>query len=178
MKEPITIRGTKDESLRLRWVQKAVSKGEGRPTLTGMYVKGENVYGTDGYRVHSTKAAIGMLVVDDTILKGKIQGGDFVSDLEILEGQYPDLSTFAKDEPPVFEIFVNSKYLLDILSGMNGSVRLAFWGNNLPMEVYGKTKDDIPCHGLLMPMHVGTEIVNDWSPYERSPIEIPDDESE
>lgn len=165
MSEAITIRGTKEESQSIRWVQKAASKDHGRPVLNGIHVVNGNIHATDGFRVHVTVAPTGFLVVNDVILQGKIPSGDFIADLDEIVGKYPDLSTFAKEEPPVFTICVNAKYLAEAASGMNGSVRLAFWGDKQPMELLGESKDAVPCHVTMMPMDMDAVSSKAWRPF-------------
>ena len=165
MTKPLSLLVRKEESKRLRWVQKAQSKDPMRSILNGVHVDNNNIHATDGYRIHSTHAPSDMTKYNGKVLQGKVPAGETFVDMQEIIGAYPDLSTFSSAVEPEFTVVVNPKYLAEALSVMDGVVRLAFWGAHKPMEIYGNDKNGVPCHVALMPCYSGKEHTKQWMPY-------------
>ena len=77
------IKGTKEESKLIRWVQKGAATDKARPVLTGINVADGAMVATDGYRLHAAKAPD---CLSEGLHKGKVPSGDFVAELEPIEG--------------------------------------------------------------------------------------------
>jgi DNA polymerase III sliding clamp (beta) subunit (PCNA family) len=89
------------------------------------------------------------------ILKGKIPAGDFLVELESVDGEFPDWRQVLPDGDPVFEISLNPKLLINALKGMVGAVRVRFYGSSKPVEVIDSSPDDLK-YALIMPLRMST----------------------
>ena len=168
MKEIHVIKGDKEQSKLLRWLKLGVSKDTARETLTGIYVTPEAMVTTDGFRLHMAPTAACLVDHEGKILAGKIPAGDFLTELETVEANFPDYEQLIPDAAKkiVFEISVDSRYLSEAVKGLGGDtnnrVVLQFYGKNQPMVIIDPSKEN-PRKVVLMPMHMVNDQVY-WDP--------------
>ena len=157
------IKGTKDESTLIRWVQKGAATDKIRPGLTGINVADNHMVACDGFRCHAAKAPE---CLPDGILKGKIPAGDFVAELEPIDEKYPDYHQVFPTGPVAFSIAVSAKYLREALAGMDPArpTILRFFSTSGALEVFGKDKNENDLYALVMPMHVSEPEKGGWRP--------------
>jgi len=148
------IKGTKAESLVIRWVQGAATKDKTRPMLTGINVADGSIVACDGFRLHAAKKPE-CWDVEGTV-KGKVPSGDFVADLETIECKYPDFHQVMPTGEVVFSIGVNAKYLKEALAGMDPAqpTILRFFTASGAFEIFGKDKKENDLYALVMPMYI------------------------
>jgi hypothetical protein len=117
---------------------------------------------------------------------GKVAAGEDVVKADPLNGpggeysaRYPDVHQIIPDaaREPEFEICVSARYLGEAIAAMKGKrglgfVRLRFFGDTSPLEVYGSlgtVKDsrghdvDQPGYALIMPVHKAA-VAHNWRP--------------
>ena len=147
------IKGTKQDSEAIRWLQKGASKDKARPVLNGIHVANGYTWSADGFRLHAIRTPRCLTDAEGEIVTGKVNAGEFIAELDTIVGTYPDTSQLLPIEAPEFEIAIDPKYLREALAGMDGPVRLRFYGSTKPMEVLG-AKGDSYRYALVMPMHL------------------------
>lgn len=144
------IKGTKEESKLIRWLQKATTKSEDR-SLDGIYVCDGHVVACDGIRMHAAPTP-DCLKKWDGIWDGRVPSGDFAADLEQVEGIYPDYNQIMPTDPPQYEIAMSARLLIEALQGMkedSNMVIFRFRGKHDPVEIFGP---EAKVYALLMPM--------------------------
>jgi DNA polymerase III sliding clamp (beta) subunit (PCNA family) len=159
------IKGTKEESALIRWVQKAQSKDSARPVLEGMLVENGNILACDGFRIHAAPTP-SALVDGKGVYQGKVPAGDFIAELEeICEATpYPDYAAIMPSGEPEFHIHVDPKFLVEALAGFDSTVELRFFGKTQPMELTGTFKDDTNLYVILMPKNGSKDDSKPWRP--------------
>lgn len=168
MKEVFVIKGDKEQSKLLRWLQLGASKDDARPALTGIYVTPDVMVTVDGFRLHMAPTAACLVDHEGKILAGKIPAGDFLTELETVETNFLDYEAIIPDaaREVVFEISVDSRYLSEAVKGMgddtNRRIVLQFYGKNQPMVIIDPSKEN-PRKVVLMPMHM-VEDATYWDP--------------
>ena len=96
--------------------------------------------------------------------KGKVPSGDFVAELEAVEGKFADIHQVIPKGPVEFSIRVSPKFLREALATMDGGrygvgAELRFYGQNAPFEVYGPDGR----YAIIMPM-LDDEKGDRWKP--------------
>jgi len=149
------VKGNKQESTLIRWVQKAAAKDETRPVITGINVADGTITGVDGFRMHAAKTP--ECLQDTTgIVRGKVPSGNFVAELTEVEGKFPNMDQVMPKGPVQFAIAVNAKYLKEALAGMDPErpTILRFFTPRGAFEVFGHDKAENELYALVMPMHL------------------------
>lgn len=120
------IRGTKEESKALRWLDKAKA-GEDRPILDTWHRRNGVLLCCDGFRLHALPTPDCLKDIPDTNqhgqanLAGKIPAGDFVADLETKANLYPNMAQIMPVPAEIIlEFAINPKYLREALAGFSG----------------------------------------------------------
>ena len=160
------IKGSKQESALIRWVQKGAATDKTRPILTGINVADGCVVACDGFRCHAAKAPE---CLPEGILQGKIPSGDFVAEVEPMnpdKHRYPEIHQVFPTGPVAFSIGVSAKYLKEALAGMDPArpTILRFFSTSGALEVFGKDKNENDLYALVMPMHVEEPEKGGWRP--------------
>jgi len=166
---PIPI--TKGENQRLRWLLKATNpKASGhRAALAGASIEPGAMVATDGFRLQAIETPYHVRdALEGTIVRLDLQASSETVTATPIEGQFPDYHVIMPKHAPVFEIALDGKLLRDALEGMkggiNGKVRLRFYGPTQPVEVFGQATDESRAYALIMPMHPGHENGKPWRP--------------
>ena len=160
------IKGTKEESKLIRWLQRATDAE--RENLSGFYVADGVVVAADGFQLYAAPTPDCLKELDGQIVKGKVASGDFVADMEQVEGKYPDFHQVMPHDPPEFAIAMSPRLLADALSGMKDArmVILRFWTRRSPVEVCAVGDER---YALIMPMHAHDEtIAAPWRPQSKA----------
>ncbi|KKL66495.1 hypothetical protein LCGC14_2144370 [marine sediment metagenome] len=161
------IKGTKEESAVIRWVQKALSKDSERPVLGSLLVQKESIVACDSHRLHAAQRPEALVDIDEGMYTGKVPAGQFIAELETEDnGTYPRYQDRVPNGEPVFEIALDPKYLIEALSYFQTpGIRFRFFGPDKPMEIIGKSKSDGSMYVLLMPRRL-TDADHDshWRP--------------
>ena len=166
---PIPI--TKGENQRLRWLLKATNpKASGhRAALAGASIEPGAMVATDGFRLQAIETPYHVRdALEGTIVRLDLQASSETVTATPIEGQFPDYHVIMPKHAPVFEIALDGKLLREALEGMkggvNGKVRLRFYGPTQPVEVFGQATDESRAYALIMPMHPGHENGKPWRP--------------
>ena len=162
---------SKGENQRLRWLLKAADKdADGtRAVLTGASIEPGAMVATDGFRLQAIETPYHVRdALEGTIVRLDLQASSETVTATPIEGQFPDYHVIMPKHAPVFEIALDGKLLRDALEGMkggiNGKVRLRFYGPTQPVEVFGQANDESRVYALIMPMHPGHENGEPWRP--------------
>lgn len=151
---------SKHDALALRWLQMAAVTDKSRPVLTGMHLRDGAVEAADGFRVHVVRGMLEPLseFEDDVIIRinDKLyKSGGRVYGAEVVEGNYPDISSVYPRGKLHAAIPINAEYLRDALEvPTDAACRM------VTLKVY----EDGPIvveaqeghYALVMPMHPGT----------------------
>ena len=138
------LKGTKEDSKLLRWLQAAATKDESRPVLLGVMGCDGYAVACDGFRLHAAKTE---LIPEDKNLHGKVKAGNFEVDMFEIGGTYPSWQQILPTGPVELAIGVDPKLLIEALKGMENPVTLRFYSPTSPMEVLGKDR-----YALVMPL--------------------------
>jgi len=162
---------TKGENQRLRWLLKATDKNADghRAALVGASIEPGAMVATDGFRLqaietpyHVREALQGTAARFDDLQASS----ETVTTTRLI--RFPDYHAIMPKDEPVFEIALDGKLLREALEGMkggvNGKVRLRFYGPNKPFEVFGQATDESSTYALIMPMRPGHENGEPWRP--------------
>jgi len=150
------LKGTKEDSKLLRWLQAAATKDESRPVLLGVMGCDGYAVACDGFRLHAAKTD---LIPEGKNLHGKLRAGDFEVDMFEIGGTYPSWQQILPGGPVEFAIDVDPKLLIVALKGMENPVTLRFYSPTSPMEVFGKGR-----YALIMPLMARTDKRPHWRP--------------
>jgi hypothetical protein len=150
------IKGNKKDSMLIRWLQKMASSDAGRPVLTGLNVDNGQTVACNGFRMVVIDTPEFLQDAEGKIVRSRVSAGEFESELEEIDGTYPDYQGIYPKKEAQAIISVNPKLLREMLSGLSElPVSLVVYGDTLPMELYGKTRDERDAYMILMPMHRG-----------------------
>lgn len=166
------IKGTKEDSLNIRRLQKMTGNRPGWKNLKGVWVDGPHLWACDGFVATAIPTPEGLSEQDGRIIDANLSAGEFIAEAEEIEGQYPDVYGIRPTTKVAAEITVNAKYLLRIaeLAGKQ-PVRLVIYEGppkGQPMEIRSANADpqsntgNTPVFALIMPMQVDRE--NDYIP--------------
>jgi len=164
---------TKGENQRLRWLLKATaspSTNGTRAVLTGASIEHRAMVATDGFRLQAIETPGNIReALQGTVARfDDLQASSETVTPTPIEGQFPDYHVIITKHAPVFEIALDGKLLREALEGMkggvNGKVRLRFYGPTQPFEVFGEANDESRAYALIMPMHPGHENGKPWRP--------------
>jgi hypothetical protein len=124
---------------------------------------------TDGFRLHIARRPDLTLVEGEgfipSTVEGKIPAGDFVTELNEIEGTFPnweEITDRANKRNPVFEIAFEGKYLAEAVKDL-GKVKLSFYaGENQdldtaafnPVKISPLETDGHDRYVVLMPCHM------------------------
>jgi len=167
---PIPI--TKDENQRLRWLLKATDKNAdgARAALAGASIEHRATVATDGFRLQAIETPYHVReALQGTVNRfDDLQASSETVTPTPIEGQFPDYRVIMPKHAPVFEVALDGKLLREALEGMkggiNGKVRLRFYGPTQGVEVFGQANDESRAYALIMPMHPGHENGEPWRP--------------
>jgi hypothetical protein len=95
----------------------------------------------------------------------KINAAPAMSTIETeLKGNFPDVKQIIPNKPAVLEIAFDPKFLAEACKGLEGTVKMTFYGKNLPAEIQGSTKSDVLTYALIMPKFIDDHFET-WKPY-------------
>ena len=166
MTDPIILTGTKTDADRLRWLQKAVSKDEDRPNITGIYIEETLAAATDGFRLHVTPRPECVL---DTGIINEADGrafpvsykGIFRAFAKVISERFPRYKEIIPQKQEVAgRAVVNARYLSDAIAGLGHvPVEITIYKeekitlSSKPGYIELRTQTDNPRYALIMPMH-------------------------
>lgn len=162
-----TIRGTKEESVELRWLAKAQSKNDNQPVLESFHRLGNLTMTADGFRLHVIPTPACLAELPNTNgdaqanYTGRIPTGGFVADVEGHEGYYPNVEVLLPTGAPTVEIAINPKLLREALDGMEEPVIIRQYTNPGCITVHGV--GDQRRYALIMQMHLD-KVGMGWQP--------------
>ena len=85
MSENTMIEGTKEDARILKWLQKAQSKDQARPVLTGIHSNEKHAVACDGFRIHLIEKRDCLAEINNKTINLKIPtGGDFIARAEVM----------------------------------------------------------------------------------------------
>ncbi len=154
MEELGTVRLTKEEAKTVRWIQKGVSTDDTRPALCAVYIDGEKMVSTNGFRLHIAPTPEVLQEYNGKCLDlGKVPAQDCIIAVhEITNGSYPEYEAVipAQDESEL-EISFNSQFMIEFLQSIpKGTiVKMNLKDGNNPLVL--STEEDAPRFGIIMP---------------------------
>lgn len=158
MTDTIIIKGTSEESILLRRLQKIASTDTTRPVLTGLSVEAEYTIATDGFHLAVIETPECMKPCIGEIVQGKIPAGDFVAEMEVIEGTYPDWRGIIPTADEEYRIALSGKLLKSLcmlFERRDEPINFVFRAPDEVVELQVMQSDeDINMYGLLMPMHL------------------------
>ena len=160
--------GNRDETKRVRWLQKATDKD--RTMLSGIHVHNGSVVSTDGYKMFASTTPAGFESPDPVTLRiDSLPASSTIAEVSTIDERFPDYAAIMPKSEPVFEIQMDAALLADALSACTGKdltdriVRLVFRGDNMPMEMFGRMADN-PVYALIMPTRKDSAPDRTWRP--------------
>lgn len=173
----VTIRGNGDQSQVLRWLLRATAD-DSRPVLEGIHLTDGWAIATDGRRLFAVQAdELGEVMApaaecqakneaaDDgrsiaSWRTDKIPAGEFVADLEAVEGTFPDVNrVIPRGREHKAQVTLNVDFLADLAKyGAHGQVTLLIGEPSEPVEVLYRTDDGHKRYALIMPMHLDRDL--------------------
>ena len=159
---------SKDESKRVRWLQKATDKD--REMLSGIHVNNGSTVATDGYKLFASTTPAGFESPDPVTLHiDSLPASGTIAEVSTIEERFVSYADILPKAEPVFEIHIDARLLSDALAACTGRdltdriVRLVFHGDFAPMEMFGRMSDN-PVYALIMPTSKERSPNRTWRP--------------
>jgi hypothetical protein len=160
--------GNRDETKRVRWLQKATDKD--RTMLSGIHVKNGSSVATDGYKMFASTTPAGFESAEPVTLRiDCLPATSTIAEVSTIDEPFVGYADILPKSEPVFEIHMDAELLKSALEACAGRdlidriVRLAFHGDSSPMEVFGRMSDQ-PVYALIMPTSKERSPDRTWRP--------------